>query len=121
MLLSEAPVGRRCFAALVGGAVGGLTWAYLKDFGGVDLISAVAIGACAHFVAEFASSIVRPGWPRGMLWGIAGGLIVGIGGVLLFPIEDATHHIVRTAVSFMFGGLAMAIVHERFVRKDGGT
>jgi hypothetical protein len=121
VLSSEAPFVRRCVAAFIGGGLGGVTWAYLKAFEGVDLVKALGIGACAFFAAELVSSIVRPGWRRGMLGGLTGGFVVGLGGVLLFPIEDAARHIAVTAISIMIGALVASAVHERFARKDCGS
>jgi hypothetical protein len=121
VLSSEAPVVRRCVGALIGGGLGGVTWAYLNAFEGVDLIKALSIGACAYFAAELVSCIVRPGWRRGMLGGLTGGFVVGIGGVLLFAMEDAARHIAVTAFSIMIGGLVASAVHERFARKDCGS
>jgi hypothetical protein len=114
VLLYQSSGLRKWLSALVGGGVGAVVWAFGMGFEGAELIEALGIGSCALVTAEFACGFVRPGWSRGILWGIVGGLVVAIGGLLLFPIEDSAKHIVVTVFSLTSSGLVASALGERF-------
>lgn len=102
------------FGCAVGGAVGGLTWGWLRDFPFIEIGKLMIIGACAYTAAEYSITMSDQTWKRGLSFGLVGGTVLVILKALMFPIYGGALKQLPPFIGAVVGGMVFAYLRDRW-------